>query len=59
MGESYFHVQHPYKKARHGGMLGRRKQEEAQGSLDSHSILVGELQISVSKEVDSAPEDDT
>lgn len=39
-------------------MLGRPRQEDAWGSLDSQFILVGELQTSVSKESRRAPEDD-
>lgn len=59
MGEVYFLLQHLHRNARHGGMLGRPRQEDAWGSLDSQFILVGELQTSVSKESHRAPEDDS
>lgn len=57
VGEVYFPLQHPHRNARPG--LGRPRQEDAWGSLDSQFILVGELQTSVSKESHGAPEDDS
>lgn len=59
VGGVYFPLQHPHKNARHDGMLGRPRQEDARGSLDSQSILVGEQQTSVSKEIDRALENGT